>query len=241
MDNPVVITTPAPIPLEHVKRKFKEDVRFVIDYSNSKFKGTTLLTYISNLGLNCEIQYDDYDGLCELLKAYLHYPGILDIGSLEDFAMNIILRAVGSPLYELDDDMDDFIKENFDIIDKWVERLAMVPVFALHVNPDTKHLIERFPENTDSSPAGLNFAKLIDHPKFALLTPLFGEDVGSYNKVFFDEYCFSGKNLFYFFQRENNPYWLALMVESNKEKFSELASAYLSMKSPCYFIDNQSV
>lgn len=212
VDGPVVtIQTTAPIKISDLRRKFKENVEFVIDYSNSKFVGDVFLTYLSNLNLKCRIEFGSIEDALELLKSYLNSPAIANVPEMEDLAMNIIM-ACESKFNSLTFDPTDFIRENSEILSVWISRLKQLPLFAMYSHVQTKPLVDQFPVDEDESLNGINYVQLIKHELFPIFIEDFSEEDLTYNNLFFNEYCFAGQNLFNYFAVKNNPLFTALMV-----------------------------
>lgn len=228
IDGPVVIVeTTAPIKVADLRRKFKENVTFVIDYDNSTFKGDVFLTYLSNLNLNCRIKFASTESALEMLKAYLNSPAIAKVPEMEDLAMHVIMAAEGK-YNSLTFDPTEFIRENADIISVWITRLKQLPAFAMYSHIRLKHLVEMLPVDEDESLNGINYVQLIKHELFALFIEDFSEEDLSYNKLFFNEYCFAGQCLFHYFAVQNNPLFMGLMVIDDQQFATNLREAAIA-------------
>lgn len=220
----VVIQTIAPVAIATLKRKFKENIQFEIDYDNSTFKGTVFLTYIANLNLPCKIKFGSLESQFNLLKDYLKHPSLVSVDVMEDLAMNIVLAAYGKDHF-CQFDPEPFIRENADIIDVWLRRLCALPTYALYVWPPTKEQAKAFPVDDDHSLHGINFVNLIKHELFPWFTAQFEQEDMTYNELLFNEYCFNGQNLFKFFADPNNPLFIGLLAMDKTGAIQELADA----------------
>lgn len=219
---PAVIPCTAPIAVSDLKRKFTEDVVFVIDVDASKLKGRALLTYLSNLNTNIHLQFGSVEATTELLRDYMASTLLISIAELEDLAINLLLAATGRA-YTLPFEPASFIEENEALIETWLKRLDSLPVFALYCHPAHKEAVEQtYPEDTDESMAGLNFVKLIEHELFPVLMAGVQESDYNWNRVLFNEYIFAGDNLFKFFASKNNPYFIALLADECPEEFGRV-------------------
>lgn len=212
----------APIGLAELKRKFKEDVEFVIDYDNSRFKGTALITYLSNLDIQVRLKVTDPLAAQALLADYLKITAMVKIVDLEDMAINALLAYVGKP-YILPFDPSDFIVTHKDILEQWTRRLYSIPLYAMY-SMGTQHYEYVFnsPEDKEDTVVGLNFPSLIKHPLFAVLLEGVGEDKWTWNKLFFTDYVFAGNNLFYYFAVPENPLFVALLAMTDEAAYKEL-------------------
>jgi len=219
---PIQIRTTAPIPAADLKRKFTEDIQFVIDVDNSRLKGRAFLTYLSNLNINCKLEFQSNDALFALLGEYLASTLLVKVPDLEDLAMNVMLAASGRQ-HVLAFDPSEFIDTHADAINTWLKRLCSLPLFALYCQPQFKEEIEQsFPEDTDESTVGINFVRLIEHDFFPLMMAGIDESEYSWNKTFFNEYIFAGDNLFKFFASMNNPFFVGILGSQCPDEFQAI-------------------
>lgn len=221
---PVKIHTVAPIPIADLRRKFNEDVEYVIDYANSKHKGKALITYLSNLAIRCTIDVTDFDEACDLLAVYMEIPTLVDIPDLEDFAFHMMLAFSGK-VSGIDFDPAPFIEKNRGILTLWKRRLDSLPLYAMHTMGKYEEYIKSFPEDTDSSLTGINFVNMMKHPEFMFYAE--GADAANYtwNEKFFNEYIFAGKNMFHFFSTPTNPLFIGVLAHQDPESFKSMAEA----------------
>ena len=212
----VVIQTEAPIPVAHVRRKFKENVEFHLDYSAGKYKGRPLINYLSSVDINVRLMLTDQEDALELVKAYLEHPGMAKINDLIDIVMNLMLALTGKP-NSLSFDPTLFAMKNNDILNTWFRRVGSLPLFAFHVDPAVSaEYVDSFPVDTDDSLPGINFVHLISHPLFPILIDGMPESAWNKNPTFFNEHVFAGKNLFYYFATPDNPLHIAA-ISAGKE------------------------
>lgn len=216
-DNQVLVTIP--IPPAILRRKFTEpDLLFVIDYDNSKFKGKMMITYLSNLNINCKLQLSDDANALELLSQYLRITTLVTIGDMEHLAMNMLLAYCGKP-HLLDFDPSQFLSDNDDILTVWKRRLFQLPLFAMHVLKKFDDYLEQFPEDDDDGMYGINYVHLIKHDMFAMLMEGYTDDMLTKNTTLFNEYLFAGKNLFHYFSVQSNPLFMGVLALQDKESF----------------------
>lgn len=220
-DGWVVIQTVAPIPVIDLKRKFTEDVEFHISLDNSRLKDAALITYLSNLNIAVRLKFGDVTVMQNLLVAYLKSTVLVSISDLEELAINVILAATGKP-YRLPFDPAPFIEANYDLVDLWLRRLDSLPLYAFQCKEDMKEEVLKYPQDEEEGLVGLNFVKLIAHDNFPLVCLGIEESDWNWNKLFFNEYCFAGSNLFAFYAHKNNPFFMALIGQEVPEQFAAL-------------------
>lgn len=201
----VTIRTTAPIPTDIIRRKFKENIEFIVDYSESRFKGKVFITYLSNLDINVRINLPNVEETLELVSAYLSYPKVTNLPDLEMIAINLLLAYRGKPNF-LSFDPTDFIKSHEEILSTWNRRICQLPVFALYARGgEYKAHAEGYPLDEDVSMAGINYVKLIEQPLFSILIDDIKDEELTYNPMLFTSYFFTGANLFNYFASPNNP------------------------------------
>lgn len=220
----VIIHTQAPIPMDQLKRKFSENVEFVIDYDASSFKGAVFITYLTNLNLKCRLKFGSFASQLELLKEYLNSSMLVNVKEMEDLAINLLLLCRGENHF-LTEDVEPFINENEEIIEVWLRRILSLMVYALKVAPNTAALVDQFPEDDNDELAGINFVKLIDHELFPFFFGNVDKSELSWNKTLFDEYCFAGQNLFHYFANPRNPLFTGLLAFAEEDGLKKLEEA----------------
>lgn len=207
----------APIPPEHIREWFaNKDLWFIVNYSQSKLKGTQFLTYLTNLGVPCDIRFDTpihFDDYEELLLAYMKQNSICGIAGLNVLAGQMLLWAKGldfeSCPYETPIPVDyigNFVGRNQELVDKWLHFLDSSQVFAIksigrlnkHFKPE-----EVFEVIDDRSYIGTNVATLYSLPEFTGLYTAMAPKRMSYFKPQFEEYMFKGAHLAHHFMVRN--------------------------------------
>lgn len=206
-----IISTTSPISIDHLKDFFsnKDDTAFLIDYQNSKLKGSKLLTYLSNIDVPCDIHISHTDqGFSDFVSDYLNSSFIVNISSLEQVVIQILLRAKGLTENNL---YDKIIDDNKDILHKWMDILDSLPLYnMLTVNVDEfKELIAsaKIPA-IDESLSGINFVSILKHEEFYMYYANWTVDQSSHYQDLFNDYMFKGKNLFSYWANSNNPLFL---------------------------------
>ena len=123
----MIIETKAPIAIDELKKYFTDkDVSYLIDYSTSELKGKKLLTYLSNLDIPADIKNVDL----ELVKEYLHSVSLVNIKSLENIVIDILLVEKNLAKNE---HYNKFITENFEIIEKWKNKLESLTLYNMYM------------------------------------------------------------------------------------------------------------
>lgn len=223
--NPNEVLVTIPIPPAILRRKFTEpDLLFVIDYDNSKFKGKMMITYLSNLNINCKLQLNNHENTLELLSQYLRITTLVSIGDMEGLAMNMVLAYCGKP-HRLPFDPAEFIAANDDILTVWKRRLFQLPLFAMHVLKKFEDYLEQFPEDDDDGMYGINYVHLIKHEDFAVLMEGYTDDMLTKNTTLFNEYLFAGKNLFHYFSVQSNPLFMGVLSLQDEASFNLMKPA----------------
>jgi hypothetical protein len=242
----IQIKTTVPIPMETIKRKFTEEIEFIIDCANSKFKKKMLLTYLTNLELTCRLELTDKEETLELVVAYLNSPTCIDMPDLEDIVMNMLLALQGKPSQCAlsSEELFKFADNNKEIFETWFRRLNAIPLYAeycladredsLNTDPEnegevltklSRHRADRvkeFPLDTNEQLAGINYANLIRHPDFILYLEGVTPAQYTYNEKLFNERrIFSGKNLFWYFANVNNPIFVMMVASMSEETMAD--------------------
>ena len=204
-----IVNTVAPISIDNLKKFFTDKSTFyVIDYKNSTIKGTKLLTYLSNLDIPCDINFDGCtkEECYDMIKDYMHASMIVNIKSLELTVISLLMQLKGI-IKKYD---EDFLNSNIDIIKHWVTRIDSLTLYNMLIiwDEDFKEFIEAHESNDTDSLVGVNFVSLIKHPEmYELYQTIDQSAVINYTK-YFNEYMFKGKNLYSYWANENNPMFL---------------------------------
>lgn len=205
-----IIKTAAPIAIEDLKIYFTDKTTFyVINYADSKLKGSKLITYLSNLDLpaNIDLSGSSSEDSYSLLKDYMTSPMIVNIESLEYFVMSVLAEAKG-----ISDSLTHkhFIEENKDLINTWINKLDSLTLYNMYIinSEETKSFAQSFPNNDTDDIAGVNFISLLKHQDFYTLYNKVDKSSLKFYTKYFNEYMFKGRNLYSFWANENNPMFL---------------------------------
>ena len=202
----MIIKTAAPISLDDLKKHFTDKtISYVIDYANSKLQGAKLLTYVSNLDLPIDIEFDpsSNEGK-ELIKAYLTSTFLVNVPSLEIATINYLLN------YRFEETPDSFVVENKDIFDLWSRLLDSATVYNMYmVNDESlKEFARQLPEEKFETMVGINFVQLFKHEGFYTFYQKIDQNNLKFMPQVFDDYMFKGKNLYNFWATDKNPMFL---------------------------------
>jgi hypothetical protein len=206
-DNMNFIETTVPISIEKLKIYFNDkNTKFLIDYDNSTLKDEKFLTYISNLDIPCDINFDfTNEKHQELLKNYFHTFNIVDLNSLSLAALDVCLTYN----FKLENEFTEFVKCNEDIVTSWVNILQSMSLFNLHSiqSEKFKEYVDSFPKK-ESPNTGLNFVNLLKLENMnTIFEGLNTSELFVYDD-YFNSYMFKGKNLYQYWANENNPMFL---------------------------------
>lgn len=232
-----IIETVAPIPIEELKKYFEDnDTGYLIDYENSKLKGTKLLIYLSNLDIPCDIKIDtESEEYFSLLTDYLNCPFLLDIPVLEMSAIELILCK--KKIYQ-DETLEKFIQENTEILNKWEKILDSCTLFNMYcVQEDSfKEFVKSYPAAQEESLDGINYVNLFKYPElYEYMSKIRKENLYYYEKHF-NDYMFKGKNLYSYWAVPENPLFLLTFsiasgnfdteeyIKSKKEDIADILS-----------------
>lgn len=228
-----VINTIAPIAIEDLKKYFVDkSITYVIDYTNSKLKGTKLLTYISNLDIPCDISFTDKHEQEELLKEYLNSSVLCSIPSLEILTINLLLEYKEIDIEDNSILYKNFIEDNLEIVRKWESKLDSLTLYNMYsVNStEMQEFAKGFPEDDTEELTGINFLSLLKHEPFYIYYSKIKESNLKFYTKYFNEYMFRGKNLYSYWATENNPLFLitfgiseGIQLTENKEEESNVA------------------
>jgi hypothetical protein len=204
-----VIETTAPISIDNLKQYFTDKTTvFVINYKDSTLKGAKLLTYLSNLDIPCDINFENCSSsdCFDMLKEYLNSSMIVNVASLERVIINILHQAKG--LVPVTD--KEFIEDNKEILNKWISKLESLTLYNMYIVKDDafKEFVDSFPVDETKEMVGVNFISLLKHKSFYSLYRNTDQKQLKFYSHYFNEYVFKGKNLFSYWANENNPLFL---------------------------------
>jgi hypothetical protein len=205
----MIINTTAPIAIEDLKKYFiDKSIIYVIDYDNSTLKEQKLLTYLGNLDIPSDINFDPTNtNHLTLLKTYLETSFLVNVQSLEYAAIDCMLeykQLINTTVYS------DFIDSNIELIKEWESRLDSLTLYNVWCldSLQLKDWVETHPEDTSDSSKFINFVNLLKHDDFYQYFEAIDPASLKNYKVLFNEYCFKGKNLFNYWSTTSNPMFL---------------------------------
>jgi hypothetical protein len=212
-----IIKTIAPIAIEDLKKYFTDKTTFyVVEYADSKLKGSKLITYLSNLDLPADIDLtgSSLEDCYSLLKDYMNSPMLVNIHSLEYFVMCVLREAKGLSNVS---SQKHFIEENLDLINTWINKLDSLTLFNMYIinTEETKNFAESFPKNDTDDIVGVNFISLLKHEDFYTLYSKVDKSSLKFYTKYFNEYMFKGKNLYSYWANKNNPLFLLTFAIGN--------------------------
>lgn len=232
MNNEETVTLPLS-PTQMVEFFKNKHVIYEIDYESSikNLKNdSTLLRYIANLNIQCNINAITP----ELMVEYFKLSDVANIINLNKIYLNILFYAKYGQRYDANDDLimeehiQQFIIDNPVLVVIHDAFLNSIPLYVF-TRPDlNKDLVKQFiGEYVDD----INYKTVdntVDELGFSILTPFnngdfmlqyFQSNVAFENQIYFtryfDEYMFNGKNLFFYFENENNSYFKLLKLLTN--------------------------
>jgi hypothetical protein len=219
-----IINTACPLPMEVLKEYFqdKDNTSFLISYKDSKLNADALMVYLSNLNLDADFDDETYgnrDALKELVVAYMSSTTALihnDQMAREALAICHQHRGVKSidlegEFYTYQEDLGDaadFIAENLDTVERWCTMLDSAGVYNMHIMNDPEFndwIAETFETIDDPDYVGINYVNVFRNEEIGYYI---GDPVPTRNPKYFEnqfnEYRFKGKNMFEYFNVEQN-------------------------------------
>lgn len=214
-----IIETIVPISIDNLKKYFEnKNIKFLIDYDSSQIKEEKFLIYISNLDIPCDIKFDKTkESHMDLVKFYMNSKSLINLPLLEEEVLEICLEAAG---FGLDDTRKEFISKNQEIIDQWLDILRSMSLYNFYALNGHEKLKEEYilqHEKRNSEGVAINFVNLLKYEDCCLLfmrNCVEGEKLHYYEDIF-NEYMFNGKNLFHYWQNENNRLFLLTWAASS--------------------------
>jgi hypothetical protein len=236
--------TIAPLPIDAIKEYFHDkEITFLVDYENSKISDKIFLTYVSNLDIPLDIKlsksYPD-EKVFALLDAYMDVKSISNINSINMMMVHVLLRYIGVDTskalvntYLTDEQVDKFISTRSEKIERWSHFLDSTMLYLIYSYKELNDRIkveESYPKIEDINYVGLNIVNLFSVPGF--MTCYFGARPTPPMSFFteqFTNYMFKGKNLFGYFNTEENifiPVLTSLVQQTiamdPKEQFKDI-------------------
>ena len=189
-----------------------QDKVFDIEITNDEFDNKTSLIYISNLNIKCNCLFNDSNKKLDFIKEYLLSNRIVSIENVEKMLLKIILISIGYKLKDFESDITEeecekFIKDNEELISKLQTFLDSLVIYGIstYVQEDKKKDFMKDIETIDDAEyIGLNVVNLLKYQELSFYY-VFRNIGEQYNFVKqFNDYIFDGKNLFYYFNNDNN-------------------------------------
>jgi len=203
-----IIKTTAPIDIEHLKVYFTDkSTKYVIDAKNSSLKGQTLLTYLSNLDIPCDVENFDSD----LLEAYIISPFLVSIPSLEKAVLGMLYDLAGITSIEIDDMLIQFKEAHTEELNLWLKKIYSLPLYNFSTINDERvdEFISQCEIDETDDMTGINLVSLLKYEDVYNLFSTIPQDFKpTYFKHWFNEPVFKGKQFFSFWANENNPMFL---------------------------------
>jgi hypothetical protein len=203
------VKTAAPISIEDLKLYFTDKQTFyIIDYNESKLKGSKLLTYLSNLDIPANIDLDTCtkEEKYSLLRDYMEFSMIVSVNSLEFLTMQVIEEAKGL----FNHNLKEYIDNNQELVDQWVSRIDSLTLYNMYIinSTETRQFAESFEKVSIENNVGINYVSLLKHQVFYSLYQKIDESKLKFYEQHFNEYIFKGKNLYSYWANENNIMFL---------------------------------
>ena len=189
-----------------------QDKVFDIEITNDEFDNKTSLIYISNLNIKCNCLFNDSNKKLDFIKEYLLSNRIVSIENVEKMVIKVILYSIGYKLKDFEADITEeecekFIKDNEELVSKLQTFLDSLVIYGIstYVQEDKKKdFMKDIKIIDDAEYIGLNVVNLLKYQELSFYYVF--RDIGEqYNFVKqFNDYIFDGKNLFYYFNNDNN-------------------------------------
>lgn len=214
------INAVAPIAIDQIKEYFKDkNTLFIIDYNESKLQDKVFLTYLSNLDIPCDINFDNTpkEKIFQLLASYVDIKNICNIPLLNVMIAEIILKSIGvdsniifSKEYFTNEEIYAFLEINKDKLVKWIDFIDSSMVFLLYSYKDLNEKLkveESFEIIDDHNYVGLNVVNLFKIPGFLELYFSSTKEIKmTYFKQQFETYMFKGKAFFEYYNNDVNVF-----------------------------------
>lgn len=225
------IDTIVPIPIDQIKEYFKDkEIKFIIDYNNSKLQEKVFLTYLANLDIPCDIDYEkkiEKEKLFSLIESYMNLKSVSNVDFLSVALAQIILKCLNVNDQILfrkyiltDQECEEFIEKNQNELAKWIYFLDSTMLFLLKSFEDLDEQInvkQNFTNIDDSDYVGLNVVNLFSIPGFLELYFSADREVSmAYFVQQFENHMFKGKSLYQYYFNEFNLFGPLLTQLINK-------------------------
>jgi len=213
------IDTTVPIPIDQIKEYFKDkEIKFIIDYNNSKLQEKVFLTYLANLDIPCDIDYEkkiEKEKLFSLIESYMNVKSVSNVDFLNVAVAQIILKCLevnDKTLFQKfilnDEECEEFIEKNKDVLAKWIYFLDSTMLFLLKSFEDLDEKIkvkENFTHIDDTDYIGLNIVNLLSIPGFLEYYFSANREISmAYFVQQFETHMFKGKSLYQYYFNDFN-------------------------------------
>jgi hypothetical protein len=234
----------APFSMDAMREFFLDKNKvFIVNYSKSQLKGKSLLIYLSNLDIPCEIDFDETvnkEEKFEMLKAYIESRNLFSIPNFTKTWADLLLIYKQMPFSNAyksnllsEEEKIEFLNANIDLIKKSVEFCDSLALYALTTNTSYK---EEFGEEIDED------IEQVDDPMFIgqnivdmfylkgffeLYFSQAPQNEPKYFKRQFKEQMFRGRNLFHYFSNPNNTL-MGLLIGISSEQIKPGDMSFLN-------------
>lgn len=204
-----IINTVAPISLDNLKIYFAEkNSLFLIDYKNSSLKGKKLLTYLGNLNVPCDINFEgnSTEEIWEIIAEYLNTTSLIDVPILENIVIQLLLEKKGI----LANNNKELIQRNETILDDWILKLEGLTLYNMYIVADNcfGDFINEFESDDTTDLKGINFVSLLKRENFYSFYEKMSHEKPKFYTHLFKEYIYKGKNMYEYWANKNNPMFL---------------------------------
>jgi hypothetical protein len=221
MNNVDVKQTKVPFSIDEMREYFLDKNKFfIIDYKNSELHGNRFLSYVGNLEIPFELNYQGMtkEQKFELLNEFFKSRTIIKFDSLALTAAEVLLASrkiddtnfVTNSILTLEEKLE-FISENEETIHRWNTFLLSTNIFMLTTVAELNeqyHIKECYPQIIDPQYLGQNVVQMFAVPGF--MERFFSVPADReifYFKHQFEDYIYKGKNLYSYFRNpENTPF-----------------------------------
>lgn len=222
-------STTAPLQIDQIKEFFEnKSLFFIVDYGKSQIKGNMFLTYLANLDLPFEVDLNNasLQEKFDIVKIYMETRNLNNSDVLRLTVAELLLTYKGISVEGLfrnsiftQDQKTQFIEMNQDIFRKWDQFFSSCLIYLIKSFPDLNDELkveQQFRVVNDANYVGLNVIQLFGMPGFIeFFFSKQSQEELCYFKPQFEEYMFKGKNLFDYFNCEENTLMLLMTAVLN--------------------------
>ena len=214
-----IIKTSLPLTDEQLDKYFDniDDYLFSIDVDKSSIKGETLLNYIYNSTMQCELCLHEYnEKLEELLVAFISTNKLIDIPVLEDMLCSLVEYSIDTESNtdaQFCEFANSFILKHSELIDELANILYSLNRYLICKINSKEEDFYKLDDNKIIH-TGNNIVSLKNSPTFwHLLINKNFQDRKAYNYSDFNELKYDGKKIFYYFLNDCNPFGIAYAIK----------------------------